>query len=327
MKRVLTLMLATLICLLSFSACTEGDDFDGADDFSGLRRVYTETYLNDLPGFEEGDSETYKLCFGTTNGEDYYLKSDSNPEQVCCVSNICVNPDYDGDVHLVIPEKSEHGSTVIALDSYDTYTYYFPFCVPKDDFQYILNQMEENLLSDRGRATFSSFYLLYDLDSTTISARKKSELRGRYPWICDFPFYTVEATISRAELKTLATNLMKYTDYRYGEEKANEILGRIKDESARKEAEATFRAQLKCDTSRITELTLPETIELIYISSFGRMDKLQKINGLKKDCKIVYLNDDGSTVMTDISDEAIYESDCLGMKNFLRALENSSLSE
>ncbi len=92
-------------------------------------------------------------------------------------------------------------------------TYLVPRVIRAEKFDALYTQISEGsaYLAER----FKAFYVLNDLNSSTLSDKSKKEMETNYPITKQFAIYVCEPTISSQELLKLEKYVKTYTDYDY----------------------------------------------------------------------------------------------------------------
>ncbi len=256
-------ILALTLCVVVLVAC-------GADAESAKwKKVKTETF-SDVP---------------------YNIVYVSNGDGTCSVKEVRVDKDYDGDIHLIIPEKAPNGDIVTKFDTYWGHNV-VPFNVPSymtyEDMQTVCKEITETQpfsykgtngdignKPERDAKTFFAFY-----------GEKTNADNEKY--------YVLEPNIDRNERMRLTDIMIAYG---YDSDNCYEFLMNFLDnipESEDDKNELTREAfkHLYLNGNQITEITLPETVKFIDYGAFTGCESLTKINGLSDDCKIqVYISE------------------------------------
>ncbi len=262
----------------------------------------------------------------------YYIDYTSVGTGICRVDAILVDSQYDGDIHIEIPAESPSGEKVIAISSSAFHNNQFSKSVPsyllEEDFENLLKQIEDNASDGKSAATFQAYYVKIDLSDPKWIDETKEEFLASYPWAKNCVFYRLEPIMSELDLQRLCDIIETYTDYEYDLDQAEKFLSYTPNEQ-KDDFAALFYAPLYVDYSKITEITVPESVIYVNQAAFCGFDKLEKINGLAENCLINYTVADerGYEEMQYalIADEAIFEGNSKCFADFQQALEHSSL--
>ncbi len=234
----------------------------------------------EVPSWDKVKTETF--------GENpYNFVFASNGDGTCVIREIRVDIHYEGDIHLIIPEKAPNGDVVIGIDNFwgldgDSVMRNLPRYLTKSDMEAIVTRIEkqspqkavENLYSigynpARDAKTFFAFFSEEEAANSNI-------------------YYKLEPYLQRDEKMRLSTILDVYG---FDEEDAyqytvNFLDSLEKDSHEQNEAAREAFKHLYFDGRRITEITFPESVKSIEYGSFDGCDSLEKVNGLSNDCAI-----------------------------------------
>ena len=249
-------VIALLLCLLFLVAC-------GADAESAKwKKVKTETF-GDVP---------YNIVY-VSNGDD-----------TCSVKEVRVDKDYNGDIHLIIPEKAPNGDTVTKFNTgwdNDTNSLNVPAYMTYEDMQKVCIDITETeafeydgSLGDVGKnpERDAKIFLAFYAENTTEIEK----------------YYVLEPNITREEQLRLSEILNAYG---YDADNCYDFIMNFLDdipkhEDEKNELARTAFKRIYLNGNRITEITLPETVKSIDYGAFNGCESLKKINGLADDCKI-----------------------------------------
>jgi len=281
-------ILSLALCIIVLASC-------GANaESSKLKSVQTEAF-GDVP---------------------YNFVYVSNGDGTCSIKEVRVNKDYDGDIHLIVPEKAPNGDTVTKFDTHWGYNV-LPFNLPSymtyEDMQTVCKDISEhkevneitNNKPERDAKIFFAFY-----SERTNNNNEK--------------YYVLEPAMNREERLRL-TNIL--TAYGYDSDSCYEFLMNFLEEIPESEEESNELAReafkyLYLSGNQITEVSFPETVKYIDYGAFADCESLDKIKGLSDDCKIQVIStetfeQDGNTIEStgfiyvDISEIEQYSDDML----------------
>ncbi len=214
--------------------------------------------INESLGSEVFDEQPYKFSF----------QSDGNGN--CSISEIYIDPDHKGDIHLIIPDKSPDGETVTSITSrgfsaeplknvpcYLTHSQY------EDISKLVLESRDE-----RDAKIFRSFYQM----------NVKNNAK----------YYVLEPYIAYDEAERLSV-ILKASGYLYEDRYSDtkDFLYRIpENEEKLKTFEANAYRYIYKNGTNITEVTVPKSLEFIETSAFSGCTKLKAVYGIPDGCRI-----------------------------------------
>ncbi|MBE6683160.1 MAG: hypothetical protein E7595_03285 [Ruminococcaceae bacterium] len=237
----------------------------------------------------DADGMKWKEVKTETFGEQpYNFVYKSNGDGTCVVSEIRVDKDYSGDIHLIIPEKAPNGDTVVEIN----FCWGLNAAKPK-------RNVPSYLTFESMKAIKEMITNAEDIEKTetrfgmTIGANPERDAKVFEAFFAEkidsngIGYYELEKYLVFDEKDRLSAILEVYG---YDEEAcyndAVKFLDAVSDENTRNELAREAFKYLYFDGSNITEITLPESVKLISYGSFDGCDRLQKINGISNDCKI-----------------------------------------
>lgn len=232
----------------------------------------------------------------------YNIIYTSNGDGSCYVSDIRIDRDYNGEIHLVIPEKSPEGDRVTSINSRGfngNLTLNVPKYLTSAQIEDIKKMITDSL-NDRDAKIVTSFYGLTEKNGAK--------------------YYELEPWISPDEKERLSKIL---TDSGYTEQSClkdtQDFLHRIpKTEEEHKILENSAFSYLYRNGNDITEISLPETVKFISKDAFYGCSNLRAVNGISDDCaveskEIILLDKNSLTLSIKVLgesekvDEGIYE--------------------
>lgn len=203
----------------------------------------------------------------------YNIIYSSNGDGTCTVSDIRIDVEYKGEIHLAIPEKSPEGETITAIDwggFSEEYMKIVPKYLTHSQYEDISQQIEkkEGRDAERNAKIFRSFYQM----------NVKNNIK----------YYVLEPHIHYEEAEKLSS-ILKDSGYEYENCIADtqDFLHRIPEtEEEMKKFEANAYRYIYKNGKNITELTVPKTLEYIGSSSFRGCPNLKAIYGIPDGCDV-----------------------------------------
>ncbi|MBR6562936.1 MAG: hypothetical protein IKK70_03260 [Clostridia bacterium] len=256
----------------------------------------------------------------------------SNGDGTCYVSEIRVDKDHNGNIHLVIPEKAPNGDTVTAIKNHWGLTsgetkVNLPTYLTFDSMKAIIKRIEtaDVKATTVGRFTYGS--------STERDAKIFNAFYAERIGDDGTGYYELEPFMNLEEKNRLAYML---DFYGYDEEACYEdtvsFLNSLKveDDVRNSFAREAFKYMYHYGSS-ITEITLPSTVKLIDYGSFDGCNNLKKVRGISDDCELfVYaeqlttgLQADYTVVINGTPKEKLYSDvpDHDANEDFIKALD------
>ena len=120
------------------------------------------------------------------NKEPYAVQFRSNGDGTCAVDHVTFNPDYEGNITLIIPETSPQGERVTAVDA--KFCPVIPLWVLKEDFEAdvitpLQKALDKGTVSDFEQRKLLSFYTPFDLNNPEIMQPERDYLEATYPFL------------------------------------------------------------------------------------------------------------------------------------------------
>lgn len=251
----------------------------------------------------DAESVKWKEVKTETFGENpYNFVYISNGDGTCSIKEIRIDKDHSDDIHLVIPEKSPNGDTVIEVSNF----WGLNSAKTKMNVPIFLNFSDMN--SVLNRITGCTDAAVTEKNGYTVgenSERDAKVIEAFYMAKIDSNgngYYEIEPYMDFGERERLS--LILYT-YGYDEEACYndtvEFLDGITVEEERNQTAREAFKYLYYEGSRITEITLPASVKLIGYGAFDGCDNLKKVNGISDDCMLGIQKYDGNgAVITQI---------------------------
>ncbi|MBR5286266.1 MAG: hypothetical protein IKU30_05145 [Clostridia bacterium] len=210
----------------------------------------------------------------------------SNGDGTCYVKEIRVDKDYDGDIHLVIPEKAPNGDTVTAIKNYtglnsSNTIQNVPVYLTFDGLKSLVTMIEAR--TDIKPINKNGFTVGQnpERDAKVIEAFYQEKISEN-----GIGYYELEPYMDFSEMDRLATILDAYA---YNEEACYNDTVKFLDGLAVDEESKNLIAReafkfLYHFGDKITEITIPSTVKKIEYGSFDGCYNLKKVNGISDDC-------------------------------------------
>ncbi len=202
--------------------------------------------------------------------QPYNIFYTSNGDGSCTVSDIRIDRDYSGEIHLVIPETSPDGDKVTSIDwsgFNGNLTLNLPMYLTSSQFEAINDNITDKI-DERSAKIVSAFY----------GAKEKSGTK----------YYVLEPTITPAEKERLCEILTNsgYTAQNCLQD-TQDFMHRIPEtEEELKQFENNAYSYLYRNGEGITEITVPETVKYIGVNAFYGCPNLKAVNGIAEDCVV-----------------------------------------
>lgn len=209
----------------------------------------------------------------------------SNGDGTCYIEEIRVDKDHDKDIHLIIPEKAPNGDTVTEIknvcgltssDTMQNVPIYLTFESMNMLVANIENSKDVTVSRNKGFTVGEN----PERDAKTFKAFYAEKISKN-----GIGYYELEPFIDFSEKDRLATILDVYT---YTEEDCyNDTVKFLDSVTADEDKNLLAREAFKYlyhVGDRITEITVPATVEKIGYGAFDGCDNLKKLNGISDGC-------------------------------------------
>ena len=261
------MLAAILLCTSVLTSCSFDDQdidisvLDSEKNTSGEETTKGDPYVMD-------ETIPYKITY-TSYGDG-----------TCSVTDIKMNSAYKKGFELVIPEKSDSGETVVAIelkDCFDSAVKRIPTVMTKESFDGFIGSLGE--LGDPMDAFFvnklRAYYVLKDISLGT-SQELKNELLKSYPIAEYFPVYVLDSSTSGAEAAAIARTFNKFNAEKLAYEEREHIISKLEALSLSKEQIDGLLKQFVAPeygnfTVYMQAISIPATIERITGGSFKNM--------------------------------------------------------
>ena len=329
MKRLFVLLLATLLLLASCGEAEESKKPQKDED-----ETISAESTDESSAVTDWRDTVDVIDFG---GEPYLImESEDEWRHVFYLNKILFDRKYEGDIHLTIPATTGEGVTVTEIGAdplADLHGTLLPAFMTNEIFETILARIQsgESFVPTedvpehiaRNAKTFNVFFIYYDLADPT---KKEETLRKEYPFLSDFSAYVLERHVTQSEINRITAILEAYgLDGEIMNGYAVQMQELLADYPEKLE-EFKFHTYkyLYMDTSKVTEVTLPDTVTFIEMGAFDGYDNLQKVNGFRMDMQTaIYIPDEnGEQERTTVTfdDPRLLEYADESFHDFLRAV-------
>ena len=259
--RIIVNILCIILCVCALVACST--DADGYE----WKEVKTEAF----------GENPYNIVYRT------------NGDGTCVVAEIRIDKDYDGEIHLIIPEKAPNGDAVIAIENAwglaaDETKQNLPIYLTFDDMREITESIKNakdvspietqhgtiGKNNERDAKIFQAFY-----------AEKISDDGKGY--------YEIEPEMLYEERARLAAIL---DCYGYDEEACYKDTAafldslRVEEDTKNALAREAFK-YLYHSGERVTEISIPASVKYIGYGAFDGCDNLKRVNGITDGCVLI----------------------------------------
>ena len=309
MKKLLILLLATLLLLAS---CVEVEESKATleDEDETLSAESIAESMDESANTPSGETDWRDTVDAIDFGGEPYLIMESEDEwgHTFDLSSILFDRKYEGDIHLTIPATTGEGVTVNEIganSSVDLHGTLLPTIMTVEIFESLHARLqdESNFVPteavpehiERSARLFLAFFIYYDLEDSTKAPEILQEYEEAYPFLANAPAYVLERHITFSEVSRITSILEAYG---LDGEIMNGYAVQMQEYLAEyPESLADFNFNtykyLYMDPSKVTEVTLPETVTYIEMGAFDGYDNLQKVNGFRMDMQTtVYIPDE-----------------------------------
>ncbi len=219
-------------------------------------------------GVDAGTIDPQSVGNEVFGDQPYNIIYTSNGDGSCSVSEIRIDRDRDGEIHLIIPEKSPDGDIVTSIDwngFNGNITLNLPLYLTASQFDAMYGMINDSL-DERSAKIVTSFY----------GQKEKSGMK----------YYVLEPAIAPEEKERLSKILTNsgYTAQSCLQD-TKDFMYRIPEtEEELKIFENNAYSYLYRKGEGITEVTVPKTVKYISKDSFYGCQNLKAVYGITEDC-------------------------------------------
>ena len=217
------------------------------------------------------------------DGKPYHLYFLSNGNGTCTLKYVTVDPSFEGDYVLEIPETSPAGDTVTAIDLGQ-------LSAPKNtqyaDFPYILTA---SAMDDVRKAAINSSMSSFDyekmfawylkLSVAELDANSRQELLATYPIVAFGDVYVFDRKVSESVMNRVYGYLTEYCGW--NEEKyqknVNELVEMAKRSGNREQAELCLTVLRDADLRGVVGISIPKTVSSIHGDTWLALSELKTV--------------------------------------------------
>ncbi len=254
-------VLCIILCALALVACAT--DADGYE----WKEVKTESF----------GENPYNLVYRT------------NGDGTCVVTEIRVDKDHSGDIHLIIPEKAPNGDTVVAIENVwglagAEIKQNLPIYLTFEGMNKIVESIENAKDITAKETLYGTLGQNKERDATIFKAFYAEKISDN-----GIGYYELEPFMHFEE-KARLTSILDF--YGYDEEACyNDTCSFLDSVSVDEDtknalARETFK-YLYHYGNNVTEITLPASVKSISYGSFDGCNNLKKVNGIAAGCVLV----------------------------------------
>ena len=259
--KLLVNILCVILCIVAFAACAT--DADGYE----WKNVKTEAF----------GENPYNFVFM------------SNGDGTCVVSEIRIDKDFDGDIHLIIPEKAPNGDIVTEIKNAwgltaATIKQNLPIYLTFEDMNKIIESINNAQEITATETEFGTIGTNKERDAKILQTFYASKISAN-----GIGYYELDPYIDYNERARLVAIL---DIYGYDEEDCYQntvsfLDGISADDDAKNALVREAFKYLYHYGNNVTQITIPDSVKLIGYGAFDGCNKLEKVNGISDTCKLM----------------------------------------
>ena len=206
------------------------------------------------------------------DGKPYHLYFISNGDGTCALKYVTMDPEYEQDFVLEIPEKSPAGDIVTSIDTsmssgycyagtnQDEQTQEFPYILSTERFESMCETAKTNGISDFDYKKLTAFFTHLSLEGV----ESKEELLNNCPILScgDIYMYNGSSQIEKIKVHGYLVNYCEWNTEKY-EQSLQEFMDLVKKSDTLEQAEACLSIMRYSDPSRVIGITIPKTVSSV----------------------------------------------------------------